>query len=536
MARPLRAILDGQDVTAHLDDALTFSMVDDRGCEAAGLSFPRRVSVRRGDSLRIDSGLETVWVGRVEDVARRGRTGTRVTGAGAAAVLTDAEVQEIYVDRDLAAWGDLSRTRRIELMGLTPPFYFPGESSVTPDPATGLPCITHRTDNLSSSQKGVLGINYYRSPVPIGAIYYDFASKDGTGTLNSDFQKQLQLVTVDSGAGSFFGTGNLSGAGAAGYLATNGQTYRFAYIETYRNTALFAGSGVDWAAFWRKLAVYGDHGLTRRGPDPGGFYDADILLDVLRRAGFAAGDVEADTTFIIPHFTVPTPRGSLDVIGELARFTGKPYGAWPRRGVRGGDPVFDFKPAPTSPTAWVSRDDLAAEPEFTEQLADLYNRVRVTYEDPARGAGTVTRTRTVPELDELGLTRTLPVDLGPGTEATAQTYGDFVLALSQRRGRGAGSLELVRDVRGPAGPRPAYHLRPGQDLLRVTDLPGLGPFANDGRGDFQIRRLEVSAGREGVRTTLELGSGADLTEVLNARLALSDYRLTGAAGGSSTTD
>src|SRR4051794_17738309 len=115
MAAPtsLRVLLGTEDVSAHIDENLTWSNVDPGGFEAASFSFPSRVPVKKGSSVRIEAGLETAFEGRVEEVGHKGQTTVGCIGHGAR--FKEERIQEIWVDRDLSAWGEMPLNEKIRL-------------------------------------------------------------------------------------------------------------------------------------------------------------------------------------------------------------------------------------------------------------------------------------------------------------------------------------------------------------------------------------------------------------------------------------
>ena len=94
---------------------------------------------------------------------------------------------------------------------------------------------------------------------------------------------------------------------------------------------------------------------------------------------------------------------------------------------------------------------------------------------------------------------------------------DAAALLLDQTGRVAGSGSVRGRVQTPAGPKPALLLRAGLDRFGVPDLPSKSLLAPEDN-EFQVRRVETTVGREGPVTQVELGAGADLLEVLSARL------------------
>jgi len=103
------------------------------------------------------------------------------------------------------------------------------------------------------------------------------------------------------------------------------------------------------------------------------------------------------------------------------------------------------------------------------------------------------------------------------TAATASVFGAIVLSLSNVQARVAGSIEIAGPVDGGGGPMPAWLLKAGIDRLRIGDMPCTDAFGQ--MNDVPISRVECSVSSSGMTTNVEVGSGGNLVETLNARLA-----------------
>ena len=215
---------------------------------------------------------------------------------------------------------------------------------------------------------------------------------------------------------------------------------------------------------------------------------------------------------------------------DLARYVGWHWGTWESPSILSGKPRFDFRSPPAEATAFVSRAD-CDRLTLAERLSDLYSQVWVNFADSGGNRRFVTKVRCLPELLEAGITwRTLIVDGGVLTQSSAEAFANFLLDLAERQTRVAGGATLPAMVGAVGGDKPAYLLRPGIDMLGIPDIPAYGPaLGAEGarRSSFHLKRVETTAGREGAQTDVEFGSGADLLEVLQARVEA----VTAIAGG-----
>lgn len=517
----LRVLLDRDDVSAYIDDDLSFSSVDRGGFETASWSFPRRVAVRKGAPVRIELGLETAWEGRVAEpghtLASSPKTSVACEGHGAR--LKENELAVIICDRDPGSWQEANLARRVALGSS-----LPGGISL----ATG-PSFLVDGDAAGGVQipdESRVEAQYNALQATAAKVYYK-GTRTGTFT---GFEAPTLFGSSDPLLAADLASVGLTLDGALRSAEIAART--FLWLRLYLSGGPYSPT-TSLAQTYAQIAVYGPHGLPERAiaGGPPGFYPDDIVRHVLAAsgAGVDPGVIEVASGFVVPQAAYREAVEVEQIVTDQAVLAGGwAWGTWEALGIRGGRPRFDFRALPTAATAVCSRadcDDL----QVAERLGDLYDRALVTYDDPAEGPSAVERTRDVPELAEADIgSRTLMLNMGTGTQASAEIFGDFGLALSEKKSRAAGTAQISGRVRTPDGGRKhACLLRPGIDKLRVTDLPDL-PFLAGDRADFQLQRVECRANQQGISTSLALGSGPDLIEVLQARLALaSDVALFG---------
>lgn len=502
-----RVLVGREDVSPHLSDRFSFSSVDPGGFETAAFAFPPDVRVRRGQRVRIEHGLDVAFEGRVAEVERRSG-GTTVACEGSGAVLKDGRMVEVYVDRDPSSWTEATLARKIDTINVG---FARGAMPAGPS-ADGLMW------EVPAEQIPEYSLADLQYVMPDGLLFSRLATQvENHGGLNG-FQFYV-----------WYGIGSTTPVYRAALVAWTGLTYLDSWDQPdqrrYLTIALQTGSLPPTVAarqMWiSPIAVYGSHGAPPRPipGDPDGFYPSDAARDAISRVpGVAEGVIETADDYVIPHLVFKTPVPHEEVVAQSARFVGWHWGTW-EAPLLGGEPEFHFRSRPTRSTCFLEYSR-AEDLELSERLGDLYDTVQVAFNDPAAGDSIVTRTRPNAELEEAGVSpRVLDVQIGVATRASAETFGDFALALSEQIASAAGTCRVKGDVDLPSGGRkPASLLKPGRDRLRIPDLPGMGAFATDGRADFHLRRAETTVSREGEETGLELGSGASLLEVLQARL------------------
>jgi hypothetical protein len=453
--------------------------------------------------------------------------------------LKDNPMQMIYVDRDLGKWQGPSRQRQINLAG-APGYANNVAPSVAPDTTTGNPSLkTEITAPWGTNPQKPLCEGWYDAGPGnvIGSLYYAWTKGPTTDQTDANYSWTANLSTDDILTGQDAGAEQRAAGPGSGTLTATAANRRFAMIQFFYNASVANAASAQFPLFWQP-AVYGNHGLTKRGAAPSGFYPSDIVRHVLSQAkGILTGRIDDATGYIAPHLTYPVPTDMDVIIDDMAKLMGWTWGVWEPPTIFDSQPRLDFRPPPTDATAVVTKAE-CDQLDITSRLGDLYDTAEVTYTDTAGLQGLVTVTLTNPQLYDTGIQgRTLKLDLGLGSSAAATTFGQFALALSQVAARAAGSATLPASVRLPGGgSKPASLLRPGLDRLRIVDLVDGGPLFDLGqvrRDVFRISRVETTVGKDGApQTVAELDNGTNLLETLQARQSLAASVVgSGASGG-----
>jgi hypothetical protein len=518
MATPYRILIGREDVTALVDDGWTFTNGDPGGHLTASMSFPRLVDVRRGEKVRFEIGLEPAWEGRVAEVAP-GLAGNPQTAVGCEGigVLLQEPVADIYVDQMLSTWTGMWAAGRQALLEQ-------GFSPVDARLSTGgdTPGLLMEVTGTWEFESSPVAITYYRAGdrASISEIYYAWRKGVNVNHADPNWGWELNLYAVD---GSSVSTGDLRAAGPSSGTVMTAKPAYSANFEFFYRTGPGGTANLSYDVLATCLAIFGRHGLTKRGvatlTQPQGFYPQDIAVHAMKATGanFDTSLVEESTAYIVRQAAYREPVPGEDIVAEQAKVAGGwHYGTWAAP-MLGGRPRFAFRSLPTGPTAVVTRRDCEAL-NPVERLADLYDRALVSYQDPVDGERVVEVERPNAEMTRLGISgKTMTANAGTASTADAYTYGLFQLAIAELKARAAGNVTLLEDVSLPdGGSKPAGLLRPGIDLLRITDLPDT-PLL-EGSADYQLKQTTVTGGRDGIKTDIQLGTGADYAEVLQARL------------------
>ena len=426
----------------------------------------------------------------------------------------------IFADRDMGRWSSPSVQRKINLLGCSAGV---ADAAVQPDTTTGQPALLCEIDDAWVSPNVPWVEAWYDAAgLDIASVYY--AWKQAGIAADTNWVWQLVAATDDV-VTAFDTTGNLraTGPGSGTLMPSAGR--KFAYIQFRYPVTPAGASGASFPMWWTCLAVYGNHGLTKRGSntatDAQGFYTSDIAKWVAAQVPTVqAGNIPDATGYIVRHSAYYTPAPFQTMLADVAKLIGCHWGVWESLTRLTGDarPRLDFCPYPSAPTAWAYRKDCDSL-DLNEQLANLYDTAIVSYTDTGGVQRSVTVTATNPMLQLAGISgRDIPVDGGTMTPASAQAFGQLILQLLMLQARVAGQATFKATVNTPGGGRiPAWLLKSGLDRLRIVDLPGSVGFGL--YNDVPITRVETTGGEDGISTAVDLGTGADLTETLQAQLA-----------------
>ena len=510
-------IIDGRDLTSQIE-TLSFSNVDPGGFEVMQSEQLGSLGVRAGAPAAVLLGGNYAWHGRINEKGENDERHTigNVAGVGYGAKFKDNPFSMVYVDRDLGRWGQMSNARRANRMGATVVGF--GDFSVLPDVNTGLPALQLRMTGAWAGEVDTEPWYDAGQGNVVGSVYVDHVVTNASYAALNFTETLRSAVTDDDTATVAITTFAALGAGYNDLAAV----VRYV-IFSLRNTAAGGTEGTDYLWVLRKVAVYGNHQLPRRGSDPGGFYASDIAADAAKRSKTNFNLViKDDVPFIVPHSVYYAPTAADKIIGDMAVLQGYHWGVW-EPNTLDDRPTFLYSAPSPEPTCQVSRRDCTGFRSPSIQYDKVYDTAIVSYSDPAGSSGFATVVLPHPLLLP-GESRTIDLDMGVGSLAAATAFGTFALRLSQQSARGGGSATLPSMIALPGGGfKPSSLLRAGRDRIRILDLRDAGALLqSDLRGldTFLIRRVETTIHPDGTpETRIEFDGGADLMEVLNARLA-----------------
>lgn len=530
MTPPIQLLVGERDLTDAYSD-LSFSNSDPGGYEQLSATLSDTAGVHEGDTVTVRCGLDTAWHGRVNESGPRdndGRTITQIAALGHGAKLTDKRMSFIYADRDLSHWKGAALGRNATLVAGS--FTQAAAPNVMTDENGGPVLSLQHADQWANPVKPISEAMYDAgADNTIGAIYFDPANVGAADGLTSAWELFVRTSATDDFASVNADSGDLWGAVLpSGYLV-DPSPVRYGFVSFYFTNTPGGAAGLVYSVQFRHLVVYGNVDLIRPGVEPRGLWPGDIAQHALTDSGAGFAMVADDSSGLtVTHSVYRDPVPHQQIIADQATLMGWHYGVWEPQTILDDTPRLFFTAPPPAPTCVIARHDIGDLDAPRVRVDRLYDTAKVKWIDPAGTAGVQTVTIDNPLAAGAGVAgRTLDIDMGRGDSTSAAAYGTFALRLALASARGGGSGSVADSVTLPGGGRkPACLLKSGRDRLRILDLPDSGSIteADANRQDsFLVRRVETTVKGGQPTTRVEFDGGADLLEVLTARLAMSEF-------------
>lgn len=492
----------------------------------------RQVFAEYGDLNPFDDivvygpGIATAWEGRMQAFPRESASRTiEPSAVGYSAHLRDdPSVSEIYVWRDLTAWQPPSTERQIQMRLANQRGDWSAEVGFDQGNNAAVIQKLARLDAVSGARTSVGEVWFDAHRIPLSSVYYGLETFDpgAGGPSGQTLQPSNAWHCRISGCSSDQVADQVQSSdlnpNSSGYplsLDSGGIERTFVILSTYYDGTATADS--DWQAQWRKLAVYGDHGVPlqyTRDQDgnptaPYGFYGHDLLADLISRWAplltFTIGEtILEDTSFVVPHFApgYDGPQTVEDAVLALNAFFLNDFYVW-------DDRTFWWLPQTYQSRTWNARLSEGAELKLEGPQADtLINGALAHFTDFAGSRRSVGPPNSRADQTDASLEDTssdnpvnaagIPrrwgrLDISQQTDyAGAIQVAQRFLELSSRSNQ-QGQMQVVRDCEDSNGRRwPAWMIRAG-DYIRLQD------------GDQTLRKvIQASYEHDSERVSLDL--------------------------------
>ena len=426
-----------------------------------------------GDTVRlIGADGSIAYEGWISALPRTTEGGNAITVdlAGFMALAQDEQFTEIYRSGDLSRWSEPSVAYRTNLLTSG---YLPVESGSV---SAGNPALV-QIARFAGLNKPYSGNLYDSGGIPIRKVYYSNEHAGWTPPAAALVAQVIINTTDNPGTGSATATADIEGTNSGTLTATTAGTY--AMVEFFWTSAATTAD-VIYQEAWKRLIIYGDHGLTLRGTEPeAGFYVSDLIRNMASRwaPGLDTSGVE-DTRYIVREAAYFSPTYPFDAWQDLNRFHLWDLGVWE------GKRLVYAPPSSLDEWDWEVR---ASDPGTSVSLEGdqfPYNGVLVTFTDLLTGSE-----RTIGPDDYADLfddseanpatshgrrrffSTSVPF---PCQEADAVQVGRARFA-EAIRAQARGSISTGPTIRDKAGAlHPAWKVRAG-DRVVITDLPNDRP-------------------------------------------------------------
>lgn len=459
-----------------------------------------------------DESGQTVYRGRVAKITRSGPSEIEIDLEGPLAHLDDdSSVRAIYRDTDLGSWVEPTSSRQASLHAI---YDVVGDYSTAYDDQ-GMPALILDGDATWASAH--MCEAWYDGLGLLDSIYFSWLATN----LGSTWVGRVDGCDDTAAGGSVTGTDVVTGSGSGTLTETAVAGKRYAH-------ALLSYIGANATEGDRRLqlqgiAVYGDHGLTKRGTEPdAGFYASDIVQHALGYAPLidtAPGGIEA-SSFVIPHLAFrdyTTPRAIIEAVSVYGASGFQPpdWGYYE-------DGFFWRSPGSYGRTWRLRRDEGVISVDEGPATETRCNGFVVTYSDAAGQTHTVGPTDSGADYETDLLADTDPAnpvnvngiprrygsrEIGITSQDGAVLIGQLLLRDANRR-RYSGSAELKGRVADEAGNRwPAYMVRAGDYVIVEDDE------------DTEPRKIVATTYSAGT-TTATLDNKAASIDVALERLAV----------------
>ena len=246
------------------------------------------------------------------------------------------------------------------------------------------------------------------------------------------------------------------------------------YFLWFWDSSTLAVAPAPHGFLFRTIAVYGDHRLTPRGSDPGGFYASDVIRDITSRfcSQLSTAGV-LDTSYPIPHLVFKERTDPYDAFLAVNAYHLWNLAVWENK-------TLHYTPTDLTDYDWEIRLSdpgvrVDLQGDSTEQLA---NGIVVQFDNVATGARETLTPDAYPDLKDSsvdnpanvhGLTLWTDYQLSvPATKDAALQIGRAALA-EYNQPKAAGSITASHHIRDRAGHwQPVWKVRAG-DRVSITD-------------------------------------------------------------------
>lgn len=500
---------------ANVPQGITFSTTIPGGFEQASLTLPRKTQTGYDDlteftNVRIEgAGGILAWEGRLEGAPRSSGSDKSVSPqmVGWQAALEDDQTAVMpYVDRDLSHWQEPTTTRRVNLYALSPFLNVITGFSVESDSTS--PALRLGLDERASV--GAICEAWYDSKATLGSVYYAWTGRNllagDTGSIDgaSDSVATVSVTGTDVVTAA-------SGSGTVTETSVSGKRWAKAVLA---RLAVAISTDADRDLRLSNVAVYGNHGLTKRGTEPAaGFYASDVIGHAVATWAPSLSTSVDQTGFVIPHIAFLDFTTAAEIVREANRFHLNDWAVW-------DDKTFHYYEPGARGRTWKARVSEANLQEAGPQVDKIWNGVIVSYPDVDGTTRTVGPTGSVADSTSADLTDSDPTNPAnaAGLRRWVQIQSSTVTTLAGATEIGrrflvqsaqvntSGQADIVGTVEDDKGVRrPAWQVRAGDyiSFIDAADTSARKIVRTSYDADSLTNSIDLDAPPEGLDALLE---------------------------------
>lgn len=460
------------------------------GYETFDCALPRKPGATAPDlqrltTIRASLPGKQVWEGRLERAPQESGDQFLIAPSAVgwqAHLEDDKTAREIYVDQDFNRWGSASVQRR-ENIRASAPGYVAGDGTVYHDTTTGQPSLALIQNGgwENTTRPFIVALYDAGAGVDIGSIYYAWKKNADIDNTNTNWRWLIQSSAADVMTSST-SSGSLRAAGPGTGTLTPASGHRFAELALIYDAGPVVSDNGEYVIYWTRLAVYGDHGLTKYGTESAteakGLLASDGVTHSVQTwaplLNVIPGSTVQPSGFVISHMIFPDNTTAAEMVRQWSRFGLQDWAVW-------DDKTFWWTERNAQGRSWRARVGPSGLKDNGPQVDRLWESVVVQYQDvdgstrtvgPV-GSGADTESDLLKDTDpanpanQLGITRRADLQMGVSTPAGATEVGARFLE-AQKLLDTAGQATLTGHVEDDKGILHAVsEIRGGDDITFV---------------------------------------------------------------------
>lgn len=392
----------------------------------------------------------------------------------------DRSAGTVYVDRDLSAWEGMSAQRRADTLADFTLF----DPQTNPDLATGNPQLL--TEVTGAWPNGALSEALYLASngALLKEVYVDWVSY--VVSTFTAFGQTIHGVDNDLTTPSEQWSVDLQTTGSSGAGYFSGTAARRGVLLQFQHPGAGSTDGRQHGIRWRKVAVYGDHGLTKRGSaDPKGFWASDVIAHAVRtwapllRFTEGADGTITPTDFVLDQISFREDTTVAEIVKQANRVHLRPWAVW-------DDRTFHYSDRPGR--EWLGRVGPAKLRETGQDADRAWESIVVEYRDVDGSTRTVGPPGSGADVEDAVLKDSDPANaannlgapkrdklvMDTSTAAVATEVGRRFLEASKELDR-SGAAEFTGYVEDSNGIERPYHEMKAGDTVRFVDASDPSP-------------------------------------------------------------